>query len=102
MMGIFRGLKDKLLGMKGSKYYLVMDGFERKALIKALDEYTALMLYAEVVGNIHARFMLEELSELEAAKIHFYECGRQNLGYAITQSMWDEEITLLNYWRNQK
>lgn len=97
MMGIFRDLTNELLGMKESKYYFVMDGFERKALIKALDEDTALMIYAEVIGNIHARFALEEVSEVEASKIHFYECGRQNLGYAITQSIWDEEISILRW-----
>lgn len=102
MMGRLRDLTNELIGTKESKYYFVMDGFERKALVKALDEDTALMIYAELVGNIYARFSLEEISELEAAKIHFYECGRQNTGYAITKSVWDEEITLLNYWRNQK
>lgn len=96
-MGIFRDVTNDLFGTKKSKYYFVMDGFERKALVKALDEDTALMIYGEVVGMIYARFNLEEVSEVEAAKIHFYECGRQNVGYAITQSMWDEEISVLRW-----
>lgn len=102
MMGAFRDLTNEFLGIKESKYYFVMDGFERKALVKALDEDTALMIYAELVGNIYHRLSLEEISELEAAKTHFYECGRQNASYEITKMVWDEEITLLNYWRNQK
>lgn len=96
-MGDLMKLITGSLGIKTSKYYFVMNGFERKALVKALDENTALMIYADVVGNLVASFTLEEVSELEAAKIHFYECGRSNIGYAITQSIWDEEITVLNY-----
>jgi len=92
---LVRKLKDAF-GPKESKYYFVMDGFDRKSLIKAFDGDTALLIYGEMVGHLVLRLTLEEVSEIEAAKIHFYECGRQNVGHAIAQSIWEEEIAILN------
>ena len=99
MEKLVRKFKDAF-GPKESKYYFVTDGFDRKSLIKAFDGDAALLRYGEMVGHLLLSLTLEEVSEVEAAKIHFYECGRENIAYAVAQSMWDEDVVVLNYWRN--